>query len=71
MRWERVLAVRIAVLMRTSQYEKEEVTSRNPSWANGSKEFVMDAAGSDWKHYRYRVYESIVPLRNVLWGQQR
>jgi type IV pilus assembly protein PilW len=70
-RWERVLAVRIAVLMRTSQFEKEEVTSRNPSWANGSKEFVMDAAGSDWKHYRYRVYESIVPLRNVLWGQQR
>lgn len=69
--WERVLAVRIAVLMRTSQYEKEEVTTKNPSWANGSKEFVMQAAGSDWKHYRYRVYESIIPLRNVLWGQQR
>lgn len=67
--WERVLAIRIAVLMRTSQYEKDEVTSDKPRWANGSKEFAIGTAGSDWKHYRYRVYESIVPLRNTIWGQ--
>jgi type IV pilus assembly protein PilW len=22
----------------------------------------------DWQHYRYKVYETIVPLRNVLWN---
>lgn len=25
------------------------------------------SAKSDWKHHRYRVYETIVPLRNVMW----
>ncbi len=24
-------------------------------------------AKTDWKHHRYRVYETIVPLRNVMW----
>jgi type IV pilus assembly protein PilW len=29
---------------------------------------IFDLTGkSDWKHYRYRVYETIVPLRNVMW----
>ncbi|MEI8324203.1 MAG: PilW family protein [Betaproteobacteria bacterium] len=23
---------------------------------------------NDWRHYRYRVYEATVPLRNLLWG---
>lgn len=29
---------------------------------------IFDLSGNlDWKHYRYRVYETIVPLRNVMW----
>ena len=68
-RWEQILAVRIAVLMRIPHYEKDKVTNSAPRWANGTKEFSMEA-GDEWKHYRYRVYESIVPLRNTLWGQQ-
>ena len=66
--WDRVLAVRLAVLVRSSQYERDEVTQDPPRWANGSKQFEM--TGDDWKHYRYRVYESLIPLRNTLWGQQ-
>lgn len=23
---------------------------------------------NDWRHYRYRVFETIIPLRNMLWG---
>ena len=23
----------------------------------------------DWRYYRYRVYEKVIPLRNVIWGQ--
>lgn len=22
----------------------------------------------DWRHYRYRVYETVIPFRNVIWG---
>ena len=65
----RLIAVRIAVLVRTSQYEKDEVTTENPRWANGSKEFDVSAVDSDWKHYRFRVYETVIPLRNTIWGQ--
>ncbi len=66
--WDKVLAVRVAVLVRSSQYEREEVTTEPPRWARGSKPF--DMTGDGWQHYRYRVYESVIPLRNTLWGQQ-
>jgi type IV pilus assembly protein PilW len=26
-------------------------------------------ADGDWRHYRYRVFETIVPLRNVIWSR--
>lgn len=57
------------------------VTPVAPSWAGGA--FVMkNVDGSDdsgngatalstpnnWRNYRYRVYESVVPLRNMIWG---
>ena len=69
----RLIAVRVAILVRTSQFERDEVTTVNPRWANGSKEFDLSAVSStgdtNWKHYRYRVYESVIPLRNTIWGQ--
>ena len=69
----KLIAVRVAVLVRSSQYEKDEVTPTNPRWASGSKEFDMSAIDSsgDWKHFRYRVYESVIPLRNTIWGQMQ
>jgi type IV pilus assembly protein PilW len=78
--WRRVLAVRFAVLVRSQQYEKTAVTTTAPTWGAGTA-FVMtnvdgtpdsfDASSSspnNWRRYRYRVYQNIVPLRNVLWG---
>jgi type IV pilus assembly protein PilW len=73
--WTRLLAVRFAVLARSQQFEKTEVTTTAPSWSAGA--FTMrnadgttdahDGSVNDWRHYRYRVYESVVPLRNMLW----
>jgi type IV pilus assembly protein PilW len=50
----------------------------SPAWSGGN--FVMknvdgttdtDVAGSpnNWRYYRYRVYEKVIPLRNMIWGQ--
>ncbi|BCL76821.1 hypothetical protein JHS3_25570 [Jeongeupia sp. HS-3] len=64
--WKRVLALRVAVLSRSTQWEKEEATPAAPKWSGG--DFVM-GTGSDWKHYRYKAYESVAPLRNVIWQQ--
>ena len=74
--WPRMLAVRIAVLARSSQLEKGVVTPVAPFWSGG--DFVMKnldgSSGTtsniakDWRHYRYRVYETTIPLRNMIWG---
>jgi type IV pilus assembly protein PilW len=51
-----------------------------PRWTGG--QFVLtnlDDSASDttptdpannWRNYRYRVYETVIPLRNMLWGTQ-
>lgn len=79
--WLQVRAVRIAVLARSGQYEKDEVTTTAPQWDVGSFAATAGsvACGSskcidmkaditdDWKHYRYKVFETLVPLRNQIW----
>jgi type IV pilus assembly protein PilW len=74
--WSRVRAVRVALLARSQQYEKLAVTTTAPSWAGGT--FAMTNVDgtadnnpgdpNDWRHYRYRVYQQVVPLRNMIWG---
>jgi len=87
--WRQVLTIRIAVVARSTQYEKssadelDAVTQREPLWDVGASAATSDTQpchdGSkcitlkvdqipDWKHYRYKVYDTIVPLRNVLWN---
>ncbi len=90
--WTNVLAVRVVVVARSGQYEKNEVTAVAPNWNVGSGVSVsyvdvpgaaatVCAAGAancslplsldhvaNWKHYRYKVFDTVVPLRNVLWS---
>lgn len=79
--WLTVAAVRIAVVARSRQYEKEEVTPVNPQWDVGTAVPVAGSATcgtsnclplkvdhlTDFKHYRYKVFDSVVPLRNMVW----
>lgn len=79
--WSQILTVRIGVIARGTQFEREVVTSANPLWDVGS---AVTTSGSstcgssrcvsikidnlpDWQNYRYKVYETTVPLRNMLW----
>jgi type IV pilus assembly protein PilW len=68
--WSQVLAVRFALLARSGQLEKAvgtaTVTTAEPAWVGGN--FDMRAMPSDWRNYRYRVYESTVVMRNMIWG---
>ena len=75
--WRRVLAVRYAILARNRNYEAPPFSAPNPVWAGGR--FTMTDIGGNadtnpssplnWRNYRYSVYESVVPMRNMLWGQ--
>lgn len=60
---KRIRAIRLAVVSQNPQYEKEVVTPETLTlWPNGPQISVAD------RNYRYRVYETIIPLRNVIWA---
>ena len=51
-----------------------ECRNANPRavcWAGGAINELNanNAAADDWQHYRYRVYENVIPIRNVIWQQ--
>ncbi len=102
--WTQLRSIRISLLARSQQFEKNAVLTKDPTdllddtevrvtrnppaWAGGA--FTMTnldgTADSDplgaaegpvgatpclpnyWRCYRYRVYETVIPLRNMLWG---
>lgn len=81
----RIKAIRIAVVARNGQLEKEDVTStcttNQGTTSNGpcawddanvpSPAPEIDLSDDvNWQRYRYRVYETIIPLRNLVWARK-
>lgn len=80
--WLKVIAVRVAVVARSTQFEKEDVTHDNLQWDVGTAIAIAGTADcgtskcvtlkidhlDDWKRYRYRVFDTVIPLRNMLWN---
>lgn len=76
--WRNVLSARIVVVARSGQFEKEAVTSGKLQWRVGTAAATEGAVscGStscveldlsaipEWQHYRYRTFDTVVPLRN-------
>jgi type IV pilus assembly protein PilW len=84
--WLEVMALRVALVSRSTQYEKDAVTTAAPLWDVGANSAITDAAAcgtskciglivphplssTDWQHYRYKVFDTIIPLRNMIWRQ--
>ncbi len=63
--WARVMAVRLVVMVRSGQLEKTAVTAAAPTWAAGASTPISLPA--DGQQYRYKTFETTVPLRNVAW----
>lgn len=73
--WAQVIAIRFAVVARSHNREAAMVTGNSltlwPSvtMPNGTVIAGPTLALSDeQRHYRYRVFRSLVPLRNMIWG---
>lgn len=72
--WMQVRAVKIALLSRSGLFEKTQVTPNAPTWIHpgtgNAVAFTMAnlSDGTDWRNYRYRVYQTTVPLRNMIWS---
>lgn len=76
----RIFAVRIAVVARSGQQEREvdpitgacNTTAAAPTWAGGSIDISKNpdgTANANWKCYRYKTFETLIPLRNLIWRQ--
>ncbi len=80
----RIAAVRMALVVRSSQFQKGVVTTtasnggipNAPTWAGDQTNSIVGGGGTlgpglapdePWKHFRYKVFETTVPIRNVAW----
>lgn len=66
--WARTSAIRLAIVTRNNQPDRDVVTAVDPTW-DGSAAAPVNLSGTrvDWQNYRYRVQETTVPIRNVPW----
>jgi type IV pilus assembly protein PilW len=77
---KRIKAVRVAIIARSNKREATDVTpactdgggtvvnANGPCIWSDSEPVVNLSANADWKKYRYRIYQTIIPLRNVIWA---
>jgi len=70
--WAQVLAVRLAVVARSNLQERPDpdgvcrTTTVAPNWAGGAIT-VADAPAAPWQCFRYKVFQTVIPLRNMIW----
>lgn len=81
-KWSRVIGVRMALVARSQQYDKAIVTTATPTWSGSTVNTAITATmdtvnptavtfdltgDADWQHYRYKMLQTTVPLRNMIW----
>jgi type IV pilus assembly protein PilW len=80
----RIKAIRVAIVARNGLLEKEDVTTACSSLTDADPTGLCAWGGSaanpaptidisdipDWERYRYRVFETIIPIRSMIWAWQ-
>jgi type IV pilus assembly protein PilW len=67
--WARVRAARLVVVARSGAFERDVVTALAPVWAGGAGAPIDLSADAAWQNFRYRSFETTVPLRNLTWRE--
>jgi type IV pilus assembly protein PilW len=65
-----VSAVQVALVVRNNQFERTTVTAAAPAWygTTAATPVLIDLTNdTSWQNYRYKVYQTNVPLRNTTW----
>jgi type IV pilus assembly protein PilW len=65
--WLKTPAIGIALVARNSQQIQVNATPNQLTWGQGERgPFTIDlSANANWQNYRYKVFETIVPIRNI------
>ena len=66
-KWARTGAIRLALVARSVLIEKDVVTTAAPVWEGSDGAPIDLSATADWGNYRYKLFQTVVPLRNVTW----
>ena len=66
-RWARISALRLAIVTRNSQPDRDAITQNAPTWeGSAGASFDLTDRGN-WQNFRYQVFETVIPLRNLPW----
>lgn len=72
--WQQVLSIRMGILARIGVYEKPasgsncDATTTARTWSGGTfTKLDVSTVTSEDRCYRYRVFETTIPLRNMIW----
>ena len=67
--WQQIRAVRVAIVTRSDQYERDPVTPGPLDiFCVPAPCAVSMTLTSDQQHYRYKVLETTIPFRNAVWN---
>jgi type IV pilus assembly protein PilW len=58
--------VRLALVTRNNNFEKDAVTSAAPVWNGTTVAPIVLSGLSEWTHYRYKLFQTEIPLRNLV-----
>lgn len=64
--WIRTLAVRLVLVARSTQIDAA-VNSEAPDWLGSASTPIDLSAETGWQNYRYKTFQTVVPIRNVTW----
>lgn len=79
---KRIKAIRLVIVARSSKKEWADVTgictnvsggvNNGPcAWSDSASDpapLIDLSANADWQKYRYRVYQTMIPIRNIIWA---
>lgn len=71
--WVKAAAIRVVLVSKSTKQETTNVTVSSPSWTGNATNAIDVSKNPDgsanaiWQRYRYKTFESLVPLRNITW----
>lgn len=83
--WQTLSAIRVVLIARNAQPDKPKADGTcdatpdknrpdNNTWMSQSvagAEIDLSTLGADWSCYRYKMFQTVVPIRNILWRPGR
>lgn len=65
--WARITGVRLVVVARSGEFNREDVTANAPAWAASDAAPIDLSGNADWRRFRYKTFETTAPMRNMAW----